>query len=332
MNLDNAKHLELTLPGPLLDPTTWVSAKHQRLDVWVLRFEWLQNVRGPLHNWMMYAIESGPFIWRIAVEEWSRNRLHSPLLRHPNLQMIWLEELTSPFEPSEVSGPAVMRAPTPGPSLAEWANALFPSFAVSLSAANPKVNSAADVEAIRSSVGFSNVEADLQLNEMLDRYSSELECHGQFPWTALSYYPVWLRRMGYLDWAELAARDRLRLEALYSPQDEERETLALADDELKMNPTLQILQSGRGREGRIEIFVRSRGQLLERNLDWQEAAILDELAEWPRMRKQDLIAHLAAVAAKMSQADRASLVMLRSFSDVLQRLIEEKVILARLSV
>lgn len=106
--------------------------------------------------------------------------------------------------------------------------------------------------------------------------------------------------------AELAVRlqtDLAKALALYSPQDETSSGTTM----LVSNPTLHIVS-----DTKMTAFFRMGDELRERELDWQQAAILDELEESPRIERTRLLAHL-----ERGHAEDAGLERLRPFAEAL---------------
>jgi hypothetical protein len=183
---------------------------------------------------------------------------------------------------------------------------------------------------------------------LLKTLHCELPCAGKFPWLDLGYLPKFLPPHLPHSIVDQVALDWARMQAFLSPQDETQERASLAPGEVMINPTLQLIcQGGQGngqgqvkghgkrqeqwpdqklefKEQYILIIARNpsyaagyrESLLLQRCLNWMEAALIDHLMEEPRPQVQAL---LGVVEAEFRQ--QVSLPRLGEFSFHLEELI-----------
>lgn len=105
-------------------------------------------------------------------------------------------------------------------------------------------------------------------------------------------------------------RDLARALALFSPQ---KEASGLG---LIVNPTVQIVSNEK-----MTAYFRSESKLRELDVDWQMAALIDELEESPRLGREALLQKVAAETAG------GPLPRSREFEDVLDALVREGLVL-----
>lgn len=117
--------------------------------------------------------------------------------------------------------------------------------------------------------------------------------------------------------SSLAALELARVTVLFSPQSDE----AGSGEFLIANPTLEILESKFEKASELVAVARRDAKLIERAVDWQDAAVFDELRENPKLLKSALIDHL--------ESESYSLSKLRDFADVVETLIRERYLLRR---
>ncbi len=101
--------------------------------------------------------------------------------------------------------------------------------------------------------------------------------------SALRFLPAFLRSRKNAV-AEVAGVEWARVQALFSPQDDRRSS----GDIVYLNPTLQVIETRSGLHG----IWRADGELSEAFLAWQEAAVIDELRETPRLPRAALLGEL----------------------------------------
>lgn len=120
------------------------------------------------------------------------------------------------------------------------------------------------------------------------------------PWECMGYLPGYIRQFFQSrqfahaqELSELAALDWARFQSLFSPQDERKEKRSLrfegTETEVLLNPTLQVVQLHHFDPPEMRAVFRHQGELKESILNWQEAALIDELLESGRMRASDLL-------------------------------------------
>ncbi len=129
---------------------------------------------------------------------------------------------------------------------------------------------------------------------------------------ALRFWPAFLRTRR-VHFADTAAREWANAQALFSPQDDSRG----AGTQALLNPTLQVVMDRK----EMHAVWRIEGALSSRLLGWEQAAVLDEMRETPRVSLQHLIAELSS--RKFSFTDH------EPFAAVIERMIQAGMVLLR---
>ncbi len=125
----------------------------------------------------------------------------------------------------------------------------------------------------------------------------------------LRRWPIFLKVSGIEknDWLDLSQFDWAQFSAQFHPAEERDEQSGLAPQELKLNPTLQIVTQ---KENMSVIYRarQSRGNIVQsRELAWYEAAIIDELQENSRLELTLLVNHLIdTVSPQNLKLDRST--------------------------
>lgn len=135
---------------------------------------------------------------------------------------------------------------------------------------------------------------------------------GQGEWDkheTLRRWPIFLKVVGgdRADWLDISQFDWAQFSAQFHPAEENEEQKGLAPQELKLNPTLQIVNW----KNNISVIYRARhnrGNLVQnRELAWYEAAIIDELQENSRIELTALVNHLVSVVSPQNlKLDRST--------------------------
>lgn len=123
------------------------------------------------------------------------------------------------------------------------------------------------------------------------------------PHETLRRWPIFLKVSGIdkADWLDISQFDWAQFSAQFHPAEEKNEQQGLGPQELKLNPTLQIVTH----KNNMSVIYRARqnrGNLVQsRELAWYEAAIIDELQETSRVELTNLVNHLIDVASPQNQ-------------------------------
>lgn len=135
---------------------------------------------------------------------------------------------------------------------------------------------------------ISVIDPDLDANdsnsydENICHYLKELPEAQINPWEGLRFFSGFLKR-NKSSRAHRFARKWAGVQALHSPQDEKSERETLQQDEIMLNPTLQIVVGDQ-----IECAWRWENELVTENLNFTAAAIIDEMFEAGRINKNNL--------------------------------------------
>lgn len=273
--------IDLQLPHPLLEPTRW-PAGEAMMSIFSLRL-------------------GGAFATRrghtFVVPEtfWSREAMDEPSLvavlhdlRRSDLEIVSQVELAREEQEAWRKAGASRFRVEPAlsaPSLYEWSREVFPQ-------------------------AFIEAGEVMWMRELRD-YEKQLD--GGVPsMDRLRFWPAFLRSRK-MAFAGTAAAEWAKAQALFSPQDDARGEGAFA----LMNPTLQVVTA----QDRMLAFWRADGEFHSRDLNWQQAAIIDELRETPRLPR-------AILAQEMSSREFA-LEKRVPFDTVIVQLIQDGVILLR---
>jgi hypothetical protein len=273
--------IDLQLPHPLLEPKLWPTGEAM-MSIFSLGL-------------------GGAFIARrgktFVVPEtfWSLEAVSEPSLvailrdlRGSDLEIVSRIELSSEEQEAwRVAGASRFRVDVDlhTPSLHEWSREVFPQ---------------AFIEA-----------GEMTWMRELREYEMQLG-GGVASLDRLRFWPAFLRSRKMV-FASAAAVEWAKAQALFSPQDDTRGegTFAL------MNPTLQVVTA----QDRMLAFWRADGELHSHELDWQQAAIIDELRETPRLPRAALLQELSS--REFTLKKRAP------FDTVVADLIQDGVILLR---
>lgn len=129
------------------------------------------------------------------------------------------------------------------------------------------------------------------------------------PHETLRRWPIFLKVSGTYktDWLDISQFDWAQFSAQFHPAEEKEEQKGLGPQELKLNPTLQIVRQ----KSNMSVIYRARqnrGNIVQsRELAWYEAAIIDELQENSRIELTSLVNHLISVPSPQnSKLDRST--------------------------
>lgn len=154
------------------------------------------------------------------------------------------------------------------------------------------------------------------------------------PWGAAGSLPIFLRSaavrasLGIADEQfDLARREWARFECLFHSSDQGAERARLERREIAPNPasTAAALETGGGFADGAILWAVARDEndeLIEKALDWEEAALLDELAESGRCARERLLAKVEAEFTRRPPTGRAP-----DFEAALTRLLEARLAL-----
>lgn len=129
------------------------------------------------------------------------------------------------------------------------------------------------------------------------------------PHETLRRWPLYLKVNGdeHQDWLDISMFDWAQFSAQFHPAEETEEQKGLKPQELKINPTVQIVRQ-RNHMSVIYRARQSRGNLVQsRELAWYEAAIIDELQENSKIELTHLVNHLVTMASPQNaKLDRST--------------------------
>lgn len=179
------------------------------------------------------------------------------------------------------------------PTLLEWSKELFPESFVAL--------------------------GELLWLHKLKKYDMQMMPSGSAPIPAsidtFRFWPGFLRTKKS-EIADLAAFEWATAEALFSPQDE---TQMSSGDTVILNPTLQVVTDPKSSD--LVAIWRLGHQLKNQQVTWQEAAVIDELRENPRLALQRLHSEISS--------KQFSLKATQNFNNVIDDMLTQGVILRR---
>lgn len=178
----------------------------------------------------------------------------------------------------------------PGPTLLDWARAVF--------------------------IDTENQLGQFQFRRFLEKFSQSLQPEFATLDT-LRLFPGYLKREESIDSSikELAALELARVTVLFSPQEADQLVMT-GRDEIAQNPTLEVIEI----RDRLVAIYRDRNELREVELDWQEAATIDELRENPKTPRNALVQELEGIEFKLPVS--------RSFAETVNSLVERKILLS----
>lgn len=269
---------DLSLPQPLLAPHLWPDPDEPQDVLWILSLNLASLSGGPLRALYLKAIASGRFVWRLDFPIASKELL---FLRKEEIR-IWL-----------ASG-------KPKGLLGDFR--LIADFRDAIEGFNFTEKDLLSSELLRSGLVSQAPDArnwiqelvpevfeilgEVKLRKYLKLYFHQMPEAEIQPFDGLRYFSGFLRKQAEAQAAVAFDSAWAKLNVLFSPHDENFERKRLKPGELIINPTLQVLRDPL--EMRALALLRSENGVIERELSWPKAAIIDEISERPRMQISEL--------------------------------------------
>ncbi|MES2854588.1 MAG: hypothetical protein V4692_01940 [Bdellovibrionota bacterium] len=256
---DGVTHLKLIyLPQPLLEPARWEWPKTSRKEKWCISLRLATEVGGPLRRYFEEVVDTGPYAWWDDSEATSNSR-----------EFVFSEESKYWLErgPEKV----ILEHRSEVPPLAEIASIVFPD--------------------------TRDLIPELDWHRHLKDYQGEI---GERPsLQMLRYFAGFLRKRflksGELEVFETAGLEWARVSSLFSIEpiyQPNTDPSAIGrSGEVTLNNTAHFVQLES--KGILKGVVRAGEKLNELDLNWQQAAMVDELSEDGILERTKLLNEVA---------------------------------------
>lgn len=291
---------DLQLPRPLLDPSVWLARATKNPILSAAHF----SMGGPIDQLWDLGARAGRLRMAVPVHFWSVCAGAEPSLGA--VARVHLESLSVPIE---ILGRGVIS----DSEKEAWLSAAHSSAPLSFKVeSNLREITPLDWSREVFPEGF-RVAGEIVWRREFQAYEKEMAATF-VSMDQLRFWPGYVKAKK-LSFATLVASEWAHASALFSPQNDQQG----AGEVALLNPTLQVSE---GVEALTAVW-RIDGKIKKRPLNWQEATVIDELRETPRIAFTQLETELAAKPLPFKESP--------DFKKILIALTTEGVILKRKS-